>query len=242
MRSCFSVLWNGLSANMDQNVLNSKDKLRCQFQALNYLLLLDSETAILSKAPSYMESVFAKSCDAVSAEDASFILHEMHTLFDRSWSDSQVSNIDGSTPPIVTSSIYTLLEMALVIIKMLCKAGHHSLASNFLNDFGVKVKNKTDCLAAALELGKWAVEIHSMAAPHKRSDKPLKECSKALRSLPPELGESEAHSVLEGCGLVVWVVEKCQKKPFSGPVLLAWFTFLEEHQDLIIKILKVGAL
>ncbi|XP_051932994.1 separin isoform X2 [Hippocampus zosterae] len=242
VRSCFSVLWNGLSANKDQKVLNAKDKLHYQFQALNFLLLSDRKTVILCKPPTCMENAvceFVKSCNAVSEEDASFVLHEMHTLFDRSWSDSQVSKIDGSTPPIVTSSIYTLLEMALVIIKMLCKAGHHSLASTFLNDFGVKVKNKTDGLAAALELGKWAVEIHSMAAPHKCSDKPLKECSRALRSLPPELGESEAHSVLEGCGLVVWVVENCHKKPFSGPVLLAWFAFLEEHQDQIIKILKL---
>ncbi|XP_077386541.1 separin [Festucalex cinctus] len=245
LRNCFSVLWNGLKDTMDPEVLNPKDKLRFRFQALNFLLLLDKETAVLSKAPIYIESViceFTENCEAVSKADASFVLHEMHTLFPRCWTDSQGCKSDGSTPSIDTSSVYTLLEMALVIIKMLCKAGHHSLASIFLNEIEVKLRNNADCQAAALKLGKWAVKIHSMVTPNECSDEPLRRCARSLRSLPPELGEREGHSVLEGCRLVVWVVENCHKKGMSGAVLLAWFSFLEVHQDLITRILKSSIL
>ncbi|XP_061641411.1 separin [Phyllopteryx taeniolatus] len=242
VRSCFSILWNGVSATTDK-ILNPKDKLHCQFQALSFLLLLDKITAVpsISKAPIYTEdsvSEFAKSSEVVSEEDASFVIHEMHTLFSRCLSGSQDCKINGFTQSIDTSNIYTLLEMVLVIIKMLCKAGHHCLASSFMNEIGVNVRNNADCQAAALELGKWAIEIHSMVTPDEQSDKILRECARALRSLPPDLGECEAHSVLEGCGLLVWVVENCHKKGFSGPVLLAWFSFLEAHQAQIRRILK----
>ncbi|XP_037107969.1 separin [Syngnathus acus] len=243
-RSCFSVLWNSLSATMDQKVLSPKDKLRCQFQALNFRLLLDTETPNLSKAPAYIASAvfeFAKSREALNEKDASFVLHEMHALFSR-WSGSQDCKIDGSMPSIDTTSIYALLEMVLVIIKMLCKAGYHNLASTFLNEMGVKVRKYADCRVAALELGKRAVEIHSMGTPAECSDKFLRACARTLRSLPLKLGEREAHSVLEGCQLVMWVVENCHKKGFSSPVLLAWFSFLEEHQDLIKRILESSIL
>ncbi|XP_077429763.1 separin [Vanacampus margaritifer] len=243
LRNCFSVLWNGLNATTDQKVLNPKDRLSFQLQALNFLLLMDKETAVISKAPIYIERVtceFEKSCEAVSEADASFVLHEMHALFSRCWSDSQGCKSDGSTPSIDTSSVYTLLEMSLVIIKMLCNAGYHDLASIFLNE--IEVKNNVDCQAAALKLGKWAVKIHSMATPDECSDEPLRKSARALRSLPLELGERESHSVLEGCRLMMWVVENCHKKGMSGPVLLAWFSFLEVHQDLITRILKSSVL
>ncbi|XP_061689011.1 separin [Syngnathoides biaculeatus] len=237
VRNCFSILWNGVSTTT--KILNPKDKLQYQFQALNFLLLLDKESAIpsISKAPIYTEgsvSEFAKSCEVVSEEDASFVLHEMHSLFSRCLSGSQDCKSNGSTQCIDTSNIYTLLEMALVIVKMLCKAGHHCQASIFLNEIGVNFRSN----AAALELGKLAIKIHSTVTPDERSDEILRECTRVLRSLPPGLGECEAHSVLEGCGLLVWVVEDRHKKGFTGPVLLAWFSFLEVHQDHIRMILK----
>ncbi|XP_057700846.1 separin [Corythoichthys intestinalis] len=247
VRNCFSVLWNRLSTTVDQNILNPKDKLRFQFQALNFHLLLDNETAtlLLSKAHVYLEfavNEFVKTWEAGSEEDASFVLNEIRTLFSSFWHSGQGRKIDGSTQFTDKLGIYTFIEMALVVVKMLCKTGHYSLASVFLNDIVDKVKNNPDCQAAALKLGKSAIKIHSMITPEELSDKPLRECTRVLRSLPLELGECEAYSVLEGCELVCWVVENCYKKGFNATVLLAWLSFLEEHQELIMRILKSSVL
>lgn len=242
MRSCFSVLWNGLSAAKDRKILNPRDKLHCQIQALSFLLLLDTESATtsFSKAPIYTEDAvaeFERSSEALSKEDASFLLQEMHTFFYRCWTGGQGCEGDGSKQPIETSSLHVLSEMVLIVVKMLCKSGHYDLASIFLNEIENKVR---DCSVqcTALVLGKWAVKIHSTMKSGEECGQALTECARALRSLSADLGDREAHAVLEGCGLVVWAVESGHSKALSGPVLLAWFSFLEEHQERILKVLK----
>ncbi|XP_034726032.1 separin [Etheostoma cragini] len=245
VRSCFSVLWNGLSATKDRNILNPRDKLHCQIQALNFLLLLDTEnaTSSISKAPIYAEDAIAEfesSCKAVTKDDASFLLQEMNTLLSRCWTGSQGCKGDGSKLSTETSSSYTLSEIVLVVVKVLCKAGHYDLASTFLNDFESKV---VDCAAqcTAVGLGKWAIKIHSTMKVGGDSGQALTECARALRSLSADMGDRQAHVLLESCGLVVWAVESGHSMGLSGAVLLAWFSFLEEHQEWILKMMKTNS-
>ncbi|XP_040891017.1 separin isoform X2 [Toxotes jaculatrix] len=243
LRSCFSVLWSGLSAAKDKKILNPRDKLHCQMQALSFLLLLDTESATpsLSKAPIYTEDAIAEfesSSGAVTKEDASFLLQEVHLLFRRCQTGAQGCEGDGSKQYIEKSSVYVLSEILLIIVKVLCKAGHYDLASTFLNETENMFRDCTDCQCTALLLGKWAVKVHSTMKAGGESSQALTECARALRSRSADLGDQEAHAVLEGCGLVVWAVESGHNKGLSGPVLLAWFSFLEEHQELISKMLK----
>ncbi|KAK1900808.1 Separin [Dissostichus eleginoides] len=243
VRSCFSVLWNGLSATKDIKILNPRDKLHCQMQALSFLLLLDTDSATpsISKAPIYTEDAiteFESSFETVTKDDASFLLQKMQTLFNRCWTGSQGSDGAGSKQLSVASSIYTLSEMALIIVKMLCKFAHYDLASTFLSEIESKVKDLADCQCTAVVLGKRAVKIHSTMKAGGESGPALTECARALRSLSADLGDREAHAVLEACGLVLWAVESDHSNGLSGPVLLALFSFLEEHQEQIIKVLK----
>ncbi|XP_018528986.1 LOW QUALITY PROTEIN: separin [Lates calcarifer] len=242
LRSCFSVLWTGLAAAKDRKILNPRDKLHCQFQALSFLLLLDTEsTTPFPKAPTYTEDAIAEfesSSGAMSKEDASFLLQEVRLLFSRCQTGGRSLEEDRSKQYIETSSAYVLFEMLLIIARVLCKAGHYNLASTFLNEIESKVKDCADCPCTALLLGKRAIKVYSTMKAGEENGQALTECARALRSLSADLENREAHAVLEGCGLVVWTVENGHSKGLSGPVLLAWFSFLEEHQELILKMLK----
>lgn len=244
VRSCFSVLWNGLSATKeDGKILNPCDKLHCKMQALSFLLLLDTESATpsISKTPIYAEDAiteFESSCGAITKDGAAFLLQEMHTLFSRCWTGARDCEGDGSKPSAETSSLYVLSEMVLIIAKVLSKAAHYDLATTFVNEIERKVRAYAGCQCTAVVLGKWAVKIHSTLKTGGESGQALTECARTLRSLSSDLGDREAHSVLEGCRLVVWAIESGHCKELSGPVLLAWFSFLEEHQERIIKTLK----
>ncbi|KAK5872315.1 hypothetical protein PBY51_013029 [Eleginops maclovinus] len=240
VRSCFSVLWNGLSATKDKKILKPRDKLHCQMQALSFLLLLDTDSATPSipKAPIYTEDAlteFESSCETLTKDDASFLLQKMQTLFCRCWTGSDGP---GSKMCSVASSLYTFSEMVLITVKMLCKGAHYDLASTFLSETESKVKELADGRCTAVVLGKWAVKVHSAMKAGGESGQALTECARALRSLAADLGDREAHAVLEGCGLVLWAVESDQNKGLSGPVLLAFFSFLEEHQEQIVKVLN----
>lgn len=243
VRSCFSVLWNGLSATKDGKILIPHDKLHCQLQALSFLLLLDTESATpsVSKAPIYTEDAiteFESSCGVISKDDASFLIQEMQMLFNKCWTGVQHSEGDGSKQSAETSILYVLSEMVLIVVKVLCKAGHSDQASTFVNEFESRFRNCTDCQCTAAVLGKWAVIIHTTMKAGGESGQALTECARALRSLSADLGEQEAHAVLEGCGLVVWAVESGYSKGLSATMLLSWFSFLEEHQERILKMLK----
>ncbi|KAI3370171.1 hypothetical protein L3Q82_024954, partial [Scortum barcoo] len=241
VRSCFSVLWSGLSGTKEQKILNHRDKLHCQMQALSFLLLLDigSATPSISKASIYTEDAvtdFESSCGGITKEDATFLLQEMRTLFNRCWTGGE--GCEGDRQYTDTSSLYVLSEMVLVIVQVLCKAGHYDLASTFINEIERKVRDGADRQCTAVALCRWAIKIHSAIKAGKESGQALTECARVLRSLSADLGDQEAHAVLEGCGLVVWAVESGHTKGLSGPVLLAWFSFLEEHQEQILKMLK----
>uniref|UniRef100_A0A671W5X4 separase n=1 Tax=Sparus aurata TaxID=8175 RepID=A0A671W5X4_SPAAU len=243
VRSCFSVLWNGLSATKDGKILIPRDKLHCQLQALSFLLLLDTESATpsVSKVPIYTEDAiteFESSCGVISKDDASFLIQEMQMLFNKCWTGVQHSEGDGSKQSAETSILYVLSEMVLIVVKVLCKAGHSDQASTFVNEFESRFRNCTDCQCTAAVLGKWAVIIHTTMKAGGESGQALTECARALRSLSADLGEQEAHAVLEGCGLVVWAVESGYSKGLSATMLLSWFSFLEEHQERILKMLK----
>ncbi|XP_076604279.1 separin [Chaetodon auriga] len=243
VRSCFSVLWNGLSVTKGRKIVTPRDKLHYQLQALSFLLLLDTENAApsISKAPIYTEDAiteFESGCGAITKDDAAFLLQEMHTLFNRCWTGGPVCEEDGPRQSAETSGLYVFSEMVLIIVKVLCKAGHYEPASSSLNEIESKIMDRGDCQCTAVVLAKWAVKIHSTMKAGGESGQALTECARGLRSLSADLGVQEAHSVVEGCGLVVWAVESGHSKGLNGPVLLAWFSFLEEQQERIFKILK----
>uniref|UniRef100_A0A3Q3JPP6 separase n=1 Tax=Monopterus albus TaxID=43700 RepID=A0A3Q3JPP6_MONAL len=243
LRSCFSILWSGLAATKDRKILAPQDKLRYQMQALNFLLLLNTEVAgsASSKAPIYTEDAiteYESGCGAVTKEDASFLLQEVRTLFSRCWTSSQGCEGDRFKQYTETSGFYVLSEMVLVIVKVLCKAGHYDLASAFLNEIESKVRNSPDCPCTPLLFGKWVVKIHSTMKAGKENGQALTVCARALKSLSEDLGDREAHAILEGCGLMLWAVESGHTKGLSGPVLLALYSFLEEHQKRILDVLK----
>ncbi|XP_062256226.1 separin [Platichthys flesus] len=244
LRSCFSVLWTGLSANKDRTTLTPQEKLHCQMQALSFLLLFDTEstTPSFSKAPIYTEDAiaeFERASGAVTKEDASFLLQELRLLFNRCQTGGQGCKGDGSKQFIKKLSVHVVFEILLVAVRVLCKAGHYDLASAFLNDIEREVRDvSADCQCTALLLGRWAVEVHSTMKAGEESGQVLTNCARALRSLSADLGEQVAHAVVEGCGLVVWAVETGHNKGLSGPLLLAWFSFLEEYQEQILRMLK----
>ncbi|KAM9860344.1 separin [Aulostomus maculatus] len=241
VRSCFSVVWNGLSAAKDRKILSPRDRLHSQIQALSFLLLLNKESATPSKAPIYMEdamSEFERSCEAVKEDDASFLLQEINALFSRCVTSGRGCEGDGSKQSMDSSVIYTFYEVVIIMIKGLCKTSHHKLASISLTEIESKVRGCVDCQSTALVLGKWAIKIHSQMKSGEESPQALTECARTLRALSSDLGDREAHTALEGCRLVVWAVESGHSKGLSTPLLLAWFSFIEEHQDLMMKVLK----
>ncbi|KAM3877857.1 LOW QUALITY PROTEIN: separin [Diretmus argenteus] len=239
VRSCFSVLWNGLCATKDKATLKPRDKLHCQMQAMTFLLLLDRETPLsYSKAPIYTEDALAEfenNCGAVTKENAAFLLQETHTLFYTCWTGDRGSGEDGKRQSNEQQSLPALSEVLLITAKLLCKAGYWDMASSLMDEVERKIRRCGGFHGKALVLGKWAVKIHHSMRSGEESGQAFTECARVLRSLPADLGDREAHAILEGCGLVVWAVESGQSKGLSGPVLLALFSFLEEHQGQILK-------
>lgn len=237
------MLWNGLSSTKDGTTLNHRDKLRFQIQALSFLLLLDRESTVppsYSKAPIYTEDAlvaFENSCGTVTKEDASFLLQETHTLFSMCWTGGRGSDGSGDGQS-EKRSLAVLSEVLLVTAKLLCKAGHWDLAHTLLDETESKITLCGDCHRTPLVLGKWAVKTHSSMTSGEENGQAFTECARALRSLPVDLGDQEAHAILEGCSLMVWAVDSGHSKGLSGSVLLAWFSFLEEHQEQIFKVLQ----
>lgn len=238
------MLWNGLSATKNVKILNTRDKLHCQMQALSFLLLLDTKSTSLSisKTSIYTEDAiteFESSCGATTKDDATFLLKEIHMLFNRYNPVGEDCKRDGSKQSEM-SGLFVISEMVLIITKMLCKGGHHDLATSFISEFESKFRDWAEYHCTAAALGRWAIKIHSSMKTNGETSHAMTECARALRSLSSELRDREAHSVLEGCRLIVWAVESghSNRKELSGPVLLAWFSFLEEHQELILRTLN----
>lgn len=211
--------------------------------ALSFLLLLDSKSGApsLSKFSIYTEDAvtgFESSCGAITQGDAAFILKEIHAVFNRCLADGRGDAEDGGKQPIEMTGLFVVSEMVLIILKVLCKANYHTMADTLINEFETKVRDCADCQCTAAVLGKWAVKMSSSMKAGGESGKALTECARILRALSSDLGDKEAHSVLEGCRLVLWAIESGQGKELSGPVLLAWFSFLEEHQECILKTME----
>lgn len=238
VRSCFSVLWH---ASKDRKLISARDKLHCQMQALSFLLLLDIDSANPSKAPIYAEDAvteFETSCKAATEDDATFLVDEMQMLLDRCLTHGQGCEKGESRQFTESSRLFVLSEMVLIIMKVLCKVGLYDRGTAFVNEFEKRARDYTDFQRTTTALGKWAVKIHSSLKSGRESGQALTECARALRSLSSDLGDQEAHSVLEGCRLVVWAVESGHNKELSGPMLLAWFSFLEEYQEQLLKTLN----
>lgn len=239
------MLWNGLSASKHKKIVNAREKLHCQVQALSFLLLLDRESgsSSLSKISIYTEDAiteFESGCGSITEDDATFLVKEMHIVFSRCLSDGR--GHDGAKEPTEMSSVCIVSEMVLIVIKALCKASHYTLAGTLVNEFETMVKDCAGCDFAAVALGKWAIKIYFSLKTGGEGGQALTECARILRALSSDLGDQEAHLVLEGCRLVVWAVESGHGKQLSGPVLLAWFSFLEEHQECLLRTMKKASL
>lgn len=236
VQSCFPSLWN---AYKGRTYINPHDKLHGQMQALSFLLLFNTDGAspVICKAPLYADDAikeFENCCRATSEDDAAFLVDEMQTLINRCLTGYQSHEKSDSSSP----RLLVLSEMVLTFLKLLCKVGLHHRGTTLATDFERRAKEYADFQCTAIILGKQAVKIHSALKSGGDNCQALTECARALRSLPSDLGDQEAHSVLEGCRLVVWVVESGHSNKLTGPMLLSWFSFLEEHQELLLKTLK----
>ncbi|KAJ7999129.1 hypothetical protein DPEC_G00212200 [Dallia pectoralis] len=240
VRSCFAVLWNGVGAAQDGSSLDPKEKLSRQIQALSFLLLLERDctsTVSCSKVPLYMEDAladFQKGCGTLAEEDVSFILQETHShlLSSCPGGGSQMEGKVQSEQPCLS----TLCEVALVVSKLLLKAGFWAMASGLIEGSLGKATRCPHTVSPGVVLGKCAVDIHRSRSRGQENGRAFTECARTLRFLPKPLGEREIHLVLEGCSLVASAVVTGQA--LSGIVLLAWFSFLEEYHELIQKRLQ----
>ncbi|XP_056156403.1 separin [Lampris incognitus] len=234
VQNCFALFWNGLSAAKGATP-NPKDKLQGRMLALRFLLLdRDSTMYPCSKVPTYTEDAlieFEKGCRTLTQEDASFLLQEASALLRSCWSDGQFGQ--GSRQ----SCLFTLFEVVLITVKLLCKAQYWDLTFSLMDDMESNLKRGGDCHSAALVLGRLAVKIHRSMCMGEKTGQVFRECDRALRSLPTDPEERLAHVVLEGCSLMMWAVEDGRKKGSSDIVLPAWFSFVE-HQEQIVKRLK----
>uniref|UniRef100_A0A3Q4MVM5 separase n=1 Tax=Neolamprologus brichardi TaxID=32507 RepID=A0A3Q4MVM5_NEOBR len=122
-------------------------------------------------------------------------------------------------------------KLSSIEVHVLCKAGHHRLASSFLSEIERKASEFLSCQCTAVVLAKWGVMIHSTVKAGDEARQALTECARAVRSVSGNLGDREGHALLEGCSFVVWAVDSGYDKGLSGPVLLALFSFFEEHQE-----------
>lgn len=236
VQSCFSTLWNACKG---RKYIGARDKFHGQMQALSFLLLLGAEGAspIVCKAPLYADDAlreFEASCEAVSEEDAAFLVDEMQVLVNGGLSACQSDERNDSS----SLKLLILSEMLLTFLKLLCKVDLHHRAAALAADFERRAKERGDFQPTPLVLGRRAVKIHSALRSAGDDCQALTQCARALRSLPPDLDDREARSILEACRLVVWVVESGHSSKLSGPMLLSWFSFLEEHQELLLKTLK----
>lgn len=230
------MLWH---ASKDRKLINARDKLHYQMQALSFLLLLDVDSAnpSICKAPGYAEDAVTE-FETTTEDDATFLVDEMQMLLNRCLTHGQGCEKGESRQFAKSSRLFVLSEMVLIIIKVLCKVGLYECGTTFVNEFEKRARDYADFQHTTTVLGKWAVKIHSTLRSGSESGQALTECARALRSLSSDLGDQEAHSVLEGCRLVVWAVESGHSKELSGPMLLAWFSFLEEHQERLLKTLN----
>lgn len=236
VQSCFSSLWNACKG---RKYINTRDKLHSQMQALSFLLLLgtDSANATICKAPLYADDAFREfeaSCKAISEDDAAFFVDEMQMLINGGLTAYQSHKNNDSS----SLRLLLLSEMVLSFLKLLCKVDRHHRGTTLATDFERRAKEFSDFQSTTLVLGKLAVKIHSAFKSGGENCQALTECARALRSLPTDIGDQEAHSILEACRLVVWGVESGHSNKLSGPMLLSWFSFLEEHQELLLKTLK----
>lgn len=236
VQSCFSCLWNACKG---RKYISARDKLHCQIQSLSFLLLLgtDGASPIICKAPLYADDAireFEASCEAISEDDAAFLVDEMQLLINGGLDGYERHEKNDSS----SRRLFVLSDTVLTFLKLLCKVGLHHHGTALATDFERRAKEYGDFQSTPLVLGKRAVKIHSAFKSGGDNCQALTECARALRSLPADLENQEAHSILEGCRLVVWVVESGHSNKLSGPMLLSWFSFLEEHQELLLKTLK----
>ncbi|XP_036386546.1 separin [Megalops cyprinoides] len=220
VRNCFAVLWNA-------PVKTAHQRLGCHMQALSFLLLLDgdpSQPCTPSKVPAYTEDAVAKferGCKMLTVDDADCLLQETQCFLRPRAGSGYRSRV-------------ALCEAALHICKCLCKAGLWDRAAGQV-EWAVSWAEESPSLRLVLGLARQAVGIHHLLRSGEQCREALSECVLSLRALPASLGYQECHVVLQGCQLVTWALETGPCKALGGTSLLAWFSFLKEYQELLLR-------
>ena len=235
------------AAAQDEISLKSRDKLHYKMQALSFLLLLGRESTVpvplpYYKVPFHTEQAFMafqKDSEALSKNDAAFLQQEVRGLFHGCMAACE-TRVGHSRDISVQNSLLSLSEVVLVTAKFLCKEGHWALASVLLEEVECDVAHNGDDLHSAIVgLGKWAVKMYcSSGSSGEEIGQGFTKCARALRHIPVDLGDRESHAVLEASSLVEWAVRAGQLGVLNGPDLLGWFSFLEEHQQHVLRRLQ----
>ncbi|KPP73338.1 separin-like, partial [Scleropages formosus] len=228
VRSCFVVLWNGVTGTQPNPVILPRERLQRHIQALSFLLLLEglSDTSpFSSKVAVYTEDAlieFVKSCGTLSENDASYLLQEIkHYLIP--------TQKPGKNP--APEKWFAVCEVLVHTCRLLFKANHWVHALDLVTGVREWLRDSS-CLDAFLELAQQAVEIHRFHQSEEENSKALTDCARIVRGLP-SLGDQECHVILQVCQLIVSALEMNQNKGHDGKYLLTWFSFLEEYQELI---------
>lgn len=232
MRNCFAVLWNG-SSGAQASSLSPRERLGGQLQALRFCLL-EGTSSTLSKVPLFVEealSEYERARGGLSQDDAVFLLSEFRTLF----LSVHMEQDHVLTPPLLA----VRCEAVVRVCKLLCKNRLWDEAARLVGGALECVRKLGEGLCLALGLASRAVRLHRDLGTGRECNNAFTDCARILRGLPAVLSDTESHTLLEACQLVVWATEAGQSKGMGGATLLASFSFWEEYQEFLLKQQKV---
>ncbi|XP_030634480.1 separin [Chanos chanos] len=238
VRNCFAVLWNSLLSQAPSS--DPKGRLSWQLGALSFRLLEEGSASSpsLSKTPLFVEEALTEferaGGAALTEDDSDFLISELRS---RLFVCLTIRRGTGSAP-VACSSAAVVSEIVLKVCRLLCKAHFWSKACELVEGLQEKFAGLGSGSSPALVLCDRAVKLHRSLSSGEECGQVFTDCARLLRSLSEPMGDFERHAVLEACQLVVWATEAGQSKGMGGATLLAWFSFLEEHQELLLKTQK----
>ncbi|KAJ8259312.1 hypothetical protein COCON_G00183240 [Conger conger] len=229
-RSSFAELWaERPGPGAGETRPSPEQRLAVQLRALRFLPLLEGGAQGPAKVAKHAEEAvgkYAKACGPLREEGARSLLQLLRQHLPG-------LRLPGPGPQPGPA----LCQVSLRVCRLLGEAGLWDLAAEHLQrDTGWM--SGPPYLALVLELARRAAGLHS--APQGQCGAALSECARRLRALPAELGHQERHAVLQACQLLTWALELAQPGPLGTPTLLAWFSFLEEYQELLEKHIQMS--
>ncbi|KAJ8260339.1 hypothetical protein GJAV_G00179820 [Gymnothorax javanicus] len=221
-RSCFAELWGLLTgAGHDPDWL-----ITCQLRTLRFLLL-EGDLQKPTKVPRHAEDAvlqYIRAQGGLKESGAGFLLEQIQ------------EQLFGTRP--APQSWPVLCEASLCISRPLGQAGLWGPAAELLEWVCGQISGPT-CLALALKLGRSAVALPCFT--RGQCEAVLSECARSLRGLQDDLGPQELYTVLQASQVLSWALKRSQPGPLGASTLLAWFSFLEEYQDLLEKHIQASS-